>query len=133
MESGEENPDQPGDVSAVQNDVPDDQGDAGDHPNDSATTNFKKLMARRKPAGDLQQGDQGETPARPCLYKVTVVTPAKSDLGTFSGLLPSPITDFKAHSVSAHVGLPDIDKTLAAVGTALTTTQPKKVRIVVEL
>src|SRR5262249_43444055 len=129
----EGNPDQPDGVSAAEGDVPDDKGDAADHASDSATTNFKKLMARRNPADELQQGDEGKLPTRPRLYKVTVVTPAKSDLGKFSGLLPSPTTDFTANSVSAHVGLHDIDRTLAAVGTALTTTQPKKVRIVVEL
>ena len=74
-------------------------------------------MARKTPGGDLQQGGDTTTPTRPRLYKVTVVTPNRADLERFAGLLPSPITDFNAHSVSAHIGLQDIDKTLAAVGT----------------
>ena len=108
-------------------------GDAGDEDDESTDANFEQLMARKKPGWDRQQGDDTTTPARPRLYKVTVVTPNKADLERFAGLLPSPITDFKAHSVSAHIGLQDIDKTLAAVGTCLNTAQPNKVRVVVEL
>lgn len=116
--------------SPTKNDVPNDPRE--DDPDKVADANFEKLMARKKPGGDLQQGET-KTRARPRLYRVTVVTPNKADLERFAVLLPSPTTDFNAHSVSAHIGLQDIDKTLAAVGTCLNTAQPKKVRVVVEL
>jgi hypothetical protein len=117
--------------SASENDVPDDPGE--DESEKIAAANFQKMMARKTQSGNLQQGGATTTPARPRMYKVTVVTPNKADLEGFAGLLPSPTTDFMAHSVSAHIGLQDIDRTLAAVGTCLNTAQPKKVRVVVEL
>lgn len=125
------------------NDLPDDEaapsidpsgspGDADDEDDNDSDTSFMELMARKPPAVTSPQGET-RSPARPRFYKVTVVTPNKADLQQFAGLLPSPTTDFKAHSVSANIGLQDIDRTLAAVGTCLNTAQPKKVRVVVEL
>jgi hypothetical protein len=69
----------------------------------------------------------------PPSYKLTVVTPEKSDLEKFGEVLPSPITDFNAHSVSVRIRLDDITVALEKVSKALVTTQPKKVKIIVEL
>jgi hypothetical protein len=127
---GKDDSDKKVDESASDDDTP---GDSDEDDSDKvAEESFKKLMARKKPGENSQQGET-RTPTRPRLYRVTVVTPNKADVEQFARLLPSPITDFKAHSVSAHIGLQDIDKILVAVGTCLNTAQPKKVRVVVEL
>lgn len=81
----------------------------------------------------MHKGGDTKKATVPSRYKVTVVTPAKPDLERFRGLLPSPITDFNAHSVFGWVSPQDIDNTLAAVGKALSVAQLKKVRVVVEL
>jgi hypothetical protein len=99
-----------------------------------AEAKHKKLMGRFEPGGDMHNtGDNTKPAPLPSIYKLTVVTPTKADLEAFGNLLPSPTIDLKAHSVSAQIGLTDINDTLAAVGKALTVSQPKKVRIVVEL
>ncbi len=98
-----------------------------------ADAKHKKLMARFKTGGDMHQGADPKKPTQPLHYKLTVVTPEKADLEKFGQRLPSPITDFKAHSISAWIRLTDIEDILAKVGKALGTTQPKKVRMVVEL
>ncbi len=100
---------------------------------DIAEKKYEKLMSRFQPGGDMHGGNGTTKAARPASYTVKVVTPAKGDLEKFGALLPSPITDFNAHSVSGRVGLTDIGKTLAALGNALAAAQPKKVRMVVEL
>ena len=66
-------------------------------------------------------------------YKITVVTPEKGDLEKFGEVLPSPITDFNAQSVSVRIRLEDITVALEKVFKALVATQPKKVKIIVEL
>jgi len=101
---------------------------------DIADKKFEKMMSRAKPGGDMHN-DKGRTtkPTGPALYKLTVVTPDKADLEKFGELLPSPITDLKAHSVSGWVSVGEINEALVKVGMTLGTTQPKKVRIVVEL
>jgi len=90
-------------------------------------------MERFQPGGDMHNGNGTPKATQPASYKVTVMTPAKLELERFGALLPSPITDFNALSVSGRVAVQDINKTLAAVGEALATAQPKKVRVVVEL
>jgi hypothetical protein len=99
---------------------------------DIADKKYEKLMSRFQPGGDMHNGGSKKA-TQPASYKVTVVTSDKADLDRFGALLPSPITDFNAHSVSGRVALQDINKTLAALGNALAAAQPKKVRIVVEL
>ena len=81
----------------------------------------------------MHKGGDTKKATLPNQYRLTIVTPAKADLERFGELLPSPITDFNAHSVFGWVRPQDIDNTLAAVGKALTVAQPKKVRVVVEL
>jgi len=71
--------------------------------------------------------------AHPPSYKLTVTTPEKSDLEKFGEVLPNPITDFNAHSVSVRIRLDDITVALEKISKALATTQPKKVKIIVEL
>lgn len=71
--------------------------------------------------------------AHPPSYKLTVTTPEKCDLEKFGEVLPSPITDFNAHSVSVRIRLDDITVALEKISKALVTTQPKKVKIIVEL
>jgi hypothetical protein len=91
----------------------------------------KKLMGRFQPGGDMHGGTKkATTPAR---YKLTVVPKDKADLEAFGKLLPSPMTDLKANSVSAWIDPKDIATTLEKVGTCLNSSPPKKVRVVVEL
>lgn len=100
----------------------------------AAEKKYEKLMDRFKKGGDMHHGSTTtKKTAEPTSYRLTVVTPEKGDLKKFGALLPSPTTDLNAHSVSGRVGLPDINETLVAVAKTLTATQPKKVRIVVEL
>ena len=95
---------------------------------------YEKLMGRFEKGGDMPKGGSTATKtARPTSYGLTVVTPGAGDLETFGALLPSPVIDRKAHSVSGRVRVQDIGSTLAAVGSALAAAQPKKVRLVVEL
>ena len=97
---------------------------------DVADAKFEKLMGRLKSSGEKQSDRKGVEQSN--TYLVTVVTPDKDDLKEFSKLLPSPITDFKAQSVSGWVATKDIPETLERIGQALATDQPKKVRVKVE-
>lgn len=92
----------------------------------------KKLMGRFQPGGDMHGGDTKKA-TTPASYKLTVVPKDKADLEAFGKLLPSPITDLKANSVSAWIYPKDIATTLEKVGTYLNSSPPKKVRVVVEL
>jgi hypothetical protein len=95
---------------------------------------YEKLMGRFDKGGDMHKGGKPKAkPAQPPGYRVTVVTPERGDLEKFGSLLPSPITDLNAHSVTAWVQLQDIASTTASVVSTLTTSNLKKVRIVVEL
>jgi hypothetical protein len=97
---------------------------------DVGEAKYKKLMDRFKPGGDMHNSKKPGTTEELSAYLVTVVTPDKNDLKTFGACLPSPITDFKAQSVSAWVPTEQITKTLTDLGTTLTTL--RKVRVKVE-
>jgi hypothetical protein len=97
---------------------------------DVGEAKYKKLMDRYKPGGDMHQPKKGGKKKQFVGYLVTVVSPAKSDLKDFGALLPSPITDFKAQSVSGWVTTEQITKTLTEIGKTPTTL--KKVRVQVE-
>lgn len=92
---------------------------------------FETLMGRFKPDGDMHGGGKSPTKVK-VAYKLTVVSSDTAELEKFGKLLPSPITDFKAHSVSGWVNPSDIGTTLAAVGASLGTAMPKAVRVVIE-
>jgi len=95
---------------------------------------YEKLMGRFQKGGDMNTGGRpAKKTSGPTGYRLTVVTPEKGDLDKFGALLPSPVIDFKAHSVSAWVRALDIGSTLASVVSTLTASSLKKVRIVVEL
>lgn len=97
---------------------------------DVGEAKYKKLMDRFKPGGDMHPPKKGGKKKQFVGYLVTVLTPDKADLRYFSKLLPSPITDFKAQSVSGWVTTEQITRTLTQMGKALTTL--KKVRVKVE-
>lgn len=63
---------------------------------------YEKLMGRFQKGGDMNTGGRpAKKTSGPTGYRLTVVTPEKGDLERFGALLPSPVIDFKAHSVSA--------------------------------
>lgn len=95
---------------------------------------YEKLMDRFQKGGDMNTGGRpAKKTSGPTGYRLTVVTPEKGDLDKFGALLPSPVIDFKARSVSAWVRAKDIVSTVASVVSTLTASSLKKVRIVVEL
>lgn len=97
-----------------------------------ARAKFKRLIDRVKSGNEMQPDKKAESAQQLAVYLVTVVTPDKDDLTAFSKLLPSPITNFKAQSVSGWVPPKDIPQALERIGQALATDQPKKVRVKVE-
>lgn len=99
----------------------------------AASTANDKDTRLFEPAVTISQGGEAVAATSHRTCKLTVMTPAKADLTEFGALLPSPITDFKARSVTAWVAMPDIDKTLAAVASALRAERKSKLRITIEL
>lgn len=95
---------------------------------DVADAKYRKLMGRYEPGGDMHKEKKPSKKKQFDGYLVTVVTP--DNVKEFSKLLPSPITDFKAQSMSGWVTTEQIAKTLTEIGKTLTTL--KKVRMVVE-
>ena len=93
---------------------------------------YKKLMDRLKPSGNKQSEKKDGKTERWAGYQVTVVSPDKNDLKKFGAFLPSPITDFKAQSVSGWVTTEGITVALERIGRALAAALPNKLRLVVE-
>lgn len=100
--------------------------------NEVARAKFKRLMDRVKSGNEKQPEKEAKSAQQLAVYLVTVVTPDKDDLTAFSKLLLSPITNFKAPSVSGWGPPKDIPQALERIGQALATDQPKKVRVKVE-